>query len=76
MFTLMHPDTKVQLLDDVEELRDVTEAMRRAVTNGNELRLQDHVVHLHELNLRLAKRIELQMGPAVAAPVSPQEADQ
>lgn len=53
-------ESKIRLLDDVQELADVVEAMKRAVNNRNELRLQDHVARMHELNLRLAKQIGLE----------------
>jgi hypothetical protein len=49
MFTITQ-ESKIRLL----------EAMKRAVNNRNELRLQDHVARMHELNLRLAKQIGLE----------------
>lgn len=58
---MIDPDTKVRLLDDVQELAEVIDAMRRAVNNRNELRLQDHIVRLHALNLRLATTIDFHL---------------
>jgi hypothetical protein len=59
---------KIRLLDDVQELADVVEAMKRAVNNGNDLRLQDHIVRMHELNLRLAKAVNFEGLRAGIAP--------